>query len=163
MEHNLTKFTDVGDFRPTDSITRAEASKFIVSYAGLIDLDRADAQCDFRDIVGFDTSLTPFIQDACEYGLFRGNNGNFLPKNPITEAEALVVIVRSLEGMMDEDVSPWYASYYDRAYELSIIDDEDIDAIGTQKISREKLGTWLHRAYNSDALEDSIVYETEVE
>jgi hypothetical protein len=40
MEHTLTKFTDVDDFRPADSITRAEASKFVVSYAGLIDLDK---------------------------------------------------------------------------------------------------------------------------
>jgi hypothetical protein len=40
MENSLTKFTDVDDFRPGDSITRAEASKFVVSYAGLIDLDK---------------------------------------------------------------------------------------------------------------------------
>jgi hypothetical protein len=105
----------------------------------------------------------PYIQDACEYGLFRGNNGNFLPKNSITEAEALVVIMRSLEGMMDESGSPWYGAYYDRAYDLGVIDDEDIDAIGSTKITREKLGTWLYRAYNSDALEDTIVYETEVD
>jgi hypothetical protein len=36
MENNLTKFTDVDDFRPADSITRAEASKFIGNYAGII-------------------------------------------------------------------------------------------------------------------------------
>jgi hypothetical protein len=32
IENSLTKFTDVDDFRPSDSITRAEASKFVVNY-----------------------------------------------------------------------------------------------------------------------------------
>ena len=164
IENNLTKFSDVDDFRPSDSITRAEASKFITNYAGLIGLEKWDNSCNFRDTVGFDTTLTPYIQDACEYGLFRGNNGNFLPRNSITEAEALVVIVRSLEGMMDESGTPWYGAYYDRAYELSIIEDADsISPMSTTRITREKLGTWLHRAYNSDALEDTIVYETDVD
>lgn len=164
MENNLTKFTNTDDFRPTDSITRAEASKFVSNYAGLLWIEKEDSHCDFYDIVGFDTTLIPYIQDACEYGLFRGNNGNFLPRNSITEAEALVVIVRSLEGMMDESGSPWYGAYYDRAYELSIIGDADgIGSMSTTRITREKLGTWLHRAYNSDALEDTIVYETDVD
>jgi hypothetical protein len=86
-----------------------------------------------------------------------------MPKNSITEAEALVVIMRSLEGMMDESGDPWYGAYYDRAYELSVIGDENIDTLVNTRITREKLGTWLHRAYQSDALEDTIVYETEVE
>lgn len=164
VEHSLTKFTDIDDFRPAGSITRGEASKFVVNYAGLIDLEKWENSCNFRDTKWFDASLNPYIIDACGYWLFRGNNGNFLPRNSITEAEALVVIVRSLEGMMDENQSPWYGAYYDRAYELSIIQDEDdIDMMGTTRITREKLGTWLHRAYRSDALEDTIVYETEVE
>lgn len=40
IENNLTKFSDVDDFRPSDSITRAEASKFITNYAGLIGLEK---------------------------------------------------------------------------------------------------------------------------
>jgi len=53
--------------------------------------------------------------------------------------------------MMDESGNPWYGAYYDSAYELGIIDSEDIDSMETTKISREKLGTWLYRGYNSDA------------
>ena len=40
VEHSLTKFTDIDDFRPAGSITRGEASKFVVNYAGLIDLEK---------------------------------------------------------------------------------------------------------------------------
>ena len=162
-ENHLTKYTDIDDFRPTDSITRAEASKFMVGYAGLIDLKKTEASCNFSDLRGFDPSLTPSILDACGLGLFRGNAGKFLPKNNITEAEALAVIIRSLEGTLDENQSPWYSAYYDRAYELSIIDEESIESLATTKITREKLSTWLYRAYNSDALEEKIIYETDVD
>lgn len=162
-ENSLTRFSSTEEFRPNDSITRAEASKFIVNYASLIGIEKWNNVCKFSDTKGFDSSLTPFIIESCEYGLFRGNNGKFVPKNPITEAEALAVIIRSLEGKMDESDTPWYGAYYDRAYELSIIDDEPIESLANTKITREKLGTWLYRAYNSDALEDRIVYETDVD
>ena len=77
MENGLTKFTDITAFRPSDTITRAEASKFVVSYAELLGLEKGVKSCGFSDTVGFDVSLIPFIQDSCLYGLFRGNNGKF--------------------------------------------------------------------------------------
>lgn len=164
IDNGLTQFSRKSDFRPNDSITRGEASKFIVSYGDLIELENQSSACDFRDIIGYDDSLVPFIEQACAYGLFRGSNGNFLPRNTITEAEALAVVIRSLEGFLDEGGDLWYEEYFLRASDLGIIDSsESLSAMGNKKITREKLGTWLYRAYHSDALESIIVYETEVE
>jgi hypothetical protein len=138
-ENKLTQITDVENFRPQDSITRAEASKFIAKYATIAGLEKQNTTCSFRDTIGFDSSLVPYITEACEYGLFRGSNGNFLPKKSITEAQALAVIVRALDGMQDESQSPWYKNYFSIGQEIGLISNESIDSIGRTDISREKL------------------------
>jgi hypothetical protein len=40
QESELTKFTEIDDFRPSDFITRAEAAKFITNYALLIGIEK---------------------------------------------------------------------------------------------------------------------------
>jgi hypothetical protein len=172
-ENKLTQLTNVDSFRPQDSITRGEAAKFMAKYAILAGLKKQNTTCNFRDTIDFDVSLVPSIVASCEYGLFRGNNGNFLPKSSITEAQALAVIIRSLYGMQDESGSPWYSEYYAMGEEIGLITSESLAKVETTPITREKLGTWLYIASETDvtSIENSgdpyvdgpVAYETEVD
>ena len=40
--------------------------------------------------------------DACKLGIFNGNNGSFNPTKPLTNGEALAVLMRITSGKMDE-------------------------------------------------------------
>jgi hypothetical protein len=167
-ENNLTKYTDESDFRPRDAITRGEASKFVVNFAGLIGIEKTSTSCSFSDTKTYDSSLRSFTVEACEYGLFRGSNGRFLPSNNITEAQALAVVIRSAYGMQDENGKPWYSEYFSIAKELGIITTETLSSLDTKQITREKLATWLYQIEraNADASTSSgngetTIYETE--
>lgn len=165
VENNLTKYTQVSDFRPRDTITRGEAAKFVTEYAWVIGIEKVGGSCEFSDTQSYDPSLTPYTIESCEYGLFRGADGRFMPSSPITEAQALAVVVRSLYGIQDESMKPWYREYYSIAKDLDIISSESIASMEKSNITREKLGTWLYRAAQTDPnapINDAIVYETEV-
>lgn len=142
----LTKYNNVEQFRPFDSITRGEAAKFVAEYAALQTLPKNYTQCDFNDIAGYDSTLTPHIKQACFYGLMKWSNGQYRPNGLITEAEAITVVMRSVYGFFEETADPWYIAYYNRWVDLGLITNESLRWVGTTNISREKLGTWLYQA-----------------
>ncbi len=167
-ENGLTTYSHEWDFRPKDSITRGEAAKFVVEFSKLIGIEKISTDCGFTDTDSYDTSLRPFTVESCEYGLFRGANGRFLPSNSITEAQALAVVIRSAYGMQDESGKPWYSEYFSIGKELGIITTETLSSIDRSPITREKLGTWLYRVYsaNSSAVagwEDTTIYDTDAD
>ncbi|USN55714.1 MAG: hypothetical protein H6765_03875 [Candidatus Peribacteria bacterium] len=77
--------------------------------------------------------------------MVKGSQGNYMPNNLITEAEALTVTIRSVMGMQDETGTPWWKEYYEIGKWLNIIDNEGVYDLDTP-ITREKAGTWLYRA-----------------
>ena len=87
---------------------------------------KSASECAFGDIENYDYTLKPTIVEACEYGLVRGFQGNYMPNNLITEAEAITVIVRSLPGfgMQDESGTPRWREYHDIGSRLKILDNE---------------------------------------
>lgn len=142
----LTKYSRIADFRPADSITRGEAAKFVDEYASLQNLPKDYAKCNFTDIDGYDSTLTPHIKQACFYGLLKGSNGKYRPNAGITEAEAITVVMRSVYGFFEETANPRWIAYYNRGQDLGLITDEGLREIGEAFISREKLGTWFYQA-----------------
>lgn len=150
----LTKYDQVDQFRPFDSITRWEAAKFVAEYAELQSLPKNYTQCDFSDIAGYDSTLTPHIKQACFYGLMKWSNGRYRPNWLITEAEAITVVMRSVYGFFEETADPRYIAYYNRWVDLGLITNESLRWVGTTNISREKLGTWLYQVANQDTESD---------
>lgn len=67
----LTKYNTVEDFRKDDLITRGESAKFYTQFGKLFKLEKTYTQCSFNDIAQYDTTLTPFIAEACGYGLIK--------------------------------------------------------------------------------------------
>ena len=148
-ENGLTRYQTEAEFRGDDNITRGEASKFVNEYAMLLWLEKNYDQCEFSDIAGYDSTLLPHIAEACAFGLLKGSNGAFMPENNISEAEAITVVVRTLQWFQDETGTPWYKNYYDMWKEMWMITTETLDGVATTMITRAKLGTWFYMAAKS--------------
>lgn len=161
--NGLTTMTSESAFRPADAVTRGEITKFFVGYAKLKNLSKASTSCTFSDIAGYDSSLTPFITEACEYGLMKGSNGVFRPNANLTEAEAITVISRTLMGMQNENGNPRWEEYYQIGKTYGIIpSSKDVRSLDT-RASRSTVGTRLYKAaqLNQNDLDDEGVKEIE--
>ena len=58
------------------------------------------------------------ILESCMLGIFNGAGGYFFPHRAFTKAQALAVLIRALEGPLDESGKYRRASYLLRAREL---------------------------------------------
>ena len=148
FEQWLTKYATVSSFFPNELITREQAAKFFAQFADIVELEESSvASCVFWDIGDADYTLIPHIIQACEYGLLKWSNGAFNPFASMTRAEAVTVAVRSLEGFLDESVTPWYRNYYQEATYRWLINYFLSDM--EQPITRKELWTLLFlAAYN---------------
>jgi hypothetical protein len=150
----LTKYNALTAFRPTSHIARGEAAKFMVQFATLMRKSKvtSPSECQFSDISDYDPTLTEYIIASCEYGIFKGFNGKFFPKNSITKAEALAVVMRIWYGILDEkNTHPRYQSYHDKATQLNFNHMEYIDLISNnfeQPITRLHIAHWIFRLFD---------------
>ncbi len=134
------------EFRAQDSITRGEAAKFFAKFGEVIGLEevKTDTECMFTDLEWYDHTLTPNILQACKYGLVNGFDGKYMPNGPLTEAEALTVIVRSIRGKQDETWNHWYGRYFELAnWSLGLVRFETMETVGYEHVQRRKLWVWL--------------------
>jgi hypothetical protein len=81
------------EFRPNQSITRAEAVKVILATYGYEPLNVS--QSFFNDVSGWSVG---WVEKAHEIGMVQGiGNGNFDPNRPITRAESAKIIAKMME------------------------------------------------------------------
>lgn len=57
----------------------------------------------FIDLDDGHSDLKSEMISACQLGLFKGHNGKFMPTALLTNAQALAVLVRLVDGMKSED------------------------------------------------------------
>ena len=142
----LTKYDSLPEFNPDSTITREQSSKFFNAYANLIDIqNKSTHSCIFDDIVLADYSLVEHILWVCAKWMMKWSSWSFNPQWQITVAEWITVWVRSLRGLQDETMTPWYMWYYDRANELWIIDFSIQDM--ERPMTRIELWRVLYEAY----------------
>lgn len=150
-DNGLTTMQSEEAFRPNDSVSRGEIAKFFAQFAELKWLTKTKSaeECVFNDIDGYDSTLVPHIIAACQYGLVKGSQGNYMPNKALTEAEALTVVIRALMGMQDETKNPRWSEYHEVGKWLWILDNESVWDLNTSAM-RGKVGTWLWRAIKAD-------------
>lgn len=67
-----------------------------------------------------------------------------MPNGNISPAQAITIVVRSLEGFKDETGALWFDAYFQAGVELGIITNEDLYTLDSSAISREKMGLWFY-------------------
>lgn len=142
----LTIYDDLEDFRPDDFVTRWEASKFTTKLAELLWLEKTYTSCDFSDIDNYDSTLIPFIQSACAYGLLKWSNNLFWPNDLMSEAHAVTLVVRTREWFLDESGTYRWQQYYLQWQKMSLITDEQLSTLDQNSVSRITLWRWFYIA-----------------
>ena len=95
--HGFFKGYAGGEFKPGKSITRAELATVLVRIAEANEMvPTRDEDAAFSD-VSEEMRCYQYITKAAKYGLVKGNpDGSFRPNDPVTRAEAVVMINRLL-------------------------------------------------------------------
>lgn len=113
-ENWMTKFNNPISFMADWAINREQAAKFFWVLAETIYNKEANKEnlCKFSDILSADPTLQENIVQSCELWLFQWHNWIFDPKTNLTNAQALAVLSRIVNGKLDENFQPWYSNYY---------------------------------------------------
>lgn len=85
-----------------------------------------------------------------------GQDTKFSPERTLSRAEALVSIMRGVDGgKKDESGSVWYAKYAERAQSFNIL--SSLDTSGFEKpITRGELIEWIYSASHSIKIKTSL-------
>lgn len=145
--NDLTRYDNIQDYRPADTLTREQAAKFFWNFALFMDKSTvkwAD-ECQFSDTANADYTLTPHILSSCMLGIFQWSQGKFMPFDTITRAEALTVVMRTIEWFEDENIDPWWFNYHKTARQLWITNENDVYALDIP-ITRYEIALIIHRA-----------------
>ncbi|NLP37272.1 MAG: S-layer homology domain-containing protein [Firmicutes bacterium] len=134
-----------GTFRPGNSITRAEFAKIAVTALGLektLDL-YAEAPSYFSDVKSGDWYYK-YVAASVEHDILKGYpGGTFKPDAPITEAEALTIILRLL-GYKDYLPGSWPQNYALKAGELGLLETKAFS--GSATATRAYVATVMSKA-----------------
>ncbi len=121
----LTIFDNPSDFMATKWLRRDEASKFFVQYAKeilQIEPDTTKTNCNFNDLHHAWPDLKTIIKEACQLWLFQWHNWNFMPTQPLTNAQAITVLIRMIDGYKNETEWHFATRYFEKAKELWIME-----------------------------------------
>ncbi|MFA6255883.1 MAG: hypothetical protein WC606_01745 [Candidatus Absconditabacterales bacterium] len=151
--NGLTKFTNAQDFMATKTLRRDEASKFFVQYAteilGLTP-DTSKASCNFNDLGKARPDLKDLVKEACQLGLFQGANGKFMPTQSLTNAQAITVLIRMIDGKKDETQGHFAQKYFEKAQELGLMNGLTLNSTANfdKLATRGEVGILLFNASN---------------
>lgn len=145
-----------GSFKPTDTITRAEAAT--IFYRLLTDSTRkayATTYNSFKDVPAtawYNTAVSTMAKLGIVNG---GSDGYFRPNDPITRAEIAAMIARcdgayytGTSTVFSDTYGHWAASYIARAYELGWINGYGTTYAPDRYISRAETVAVLNRVLN---------------
>ena len=76
-DNGLTNFKTIVEYKPFEILNREQAAKIISLFANIYNFGQATSgtaiasDCTFQDIASADTSLVPYIQQACALGIMK--------------------------------------------------------------------------------------------
>jgi hypothetical protein len=144
----LTQFSSSTLYQADMKLTRQQAAKFFVvmqeSIVGKIPVSNTSS-CVFTD-TWFDTSLRPFVDKACTYGILQGSKGIFRPNDNISKPEFAAALVRMIEwAKRDESKNPRWISYYQQARDRWLTKEQNAWAFDTL-LTRYEAALFLYRS-----------------
>lgn len=132
--NGLTKFSTTTSFMADSNLRRDEAAAFFARFArdvlGIVP-DTTKAECNnFVDLYLWHQDLVGEMIAACQLWLIKGSNGKFMPRDTFSNAHAVTVIVRLLDGDQPETGPHRGSNYLNRARTIWLTNGLNIDRIG---------------------------------
>ena len=144
----LTMFNNSGDYRMYDVLTREEAAKIIWQAYSVFGLDTwvvKNNSCTFQDAELFDPTLSSHITNVCQRWLFQGANWNYMPKDNLTKAQAMAVLIRMIEWKMSYELqTPWREQYYNKWKTIGLTNVENINEFD-HDLTRYEIALMVYR------------------
>lgn len=145
----LTRYSDLNDFQQDVTLNREQAAKFFVEFAKVSKGKKVPStvsqHCKFADLNEADSTLRASISQSCEMWIFKWTWGKFFPKQALTKAESLAVLVRIIKWVQDENVLPWRKNYFQVAKEMWYTKETNVISLD-RKVSRYEIWLLLYRA-----------------
>lgn len=142
----LTQYNSLESFKSDDYLTREQASKFFaIFYSNILDkklTDNINSKA-FSDIKEANPNLRYFISQANEMWLFNGFKWKFMPKDKLTQAQAISVAVRMVNWNLNEIKNAWYINYYIKAKKYWLLKRWDFDIVDLNRINITRWDTAL--------------------
>lgn len=151
-ENWLTIYNTPETFMINDSLTREQASKFFAQFAETIlnqeftkDIDLSK----FSDLEKADPSLTHYIIQANHLWLFQWLNWKFMPRDKLTQAQAITVIIRMIDWKLDESKWYWFRNYFNNANDYWLLKrwDFNLSTLDNTNITRWDTALLLYTLY----------------
>jgi hypothetical protein len=142
----LTDYSNKAQFRPDKNIRRDEAAKFITNFAQTIlgEQWEENSICYMFNDVPNKNKLRDYVIQSCELWYMKWKNNKFNPDGLLSNAQAIAIVIRMYEWILDEPKSDRSKNYYKSADELGLID--WLNLLDRKKeISRWNFATLLYR------------------
>lgn len=145
----LTKYQDPEQFRPDNYLSRVDASKMLsILSRKIFGNNKLNTEkCAYTDILSFDDVTKWQIKDACQLGIFK-SAALFNPNQGITKWQLVTVLMRMFDQKtLDENTSPRYKNYVQRAWEIWLLTDRTT-AWMDETVSRLDVAKLLYKLRN---------------
>lgn len=145
-ENWLTQYNTPESFKSDDYLTREQASKFFVTFYSKILGKKVTWNLNlnaFSDINNADPDLKIFIAQANDMWLFKGSKWKFMPKNKLTQAQAIAVAIRMVNWNQKEIENSRYVNYYNKAKKYWLLKRWNFDIVDLNRINITRWDTAL--------------------
>ena len=150
----LTIFDTISSYQPNNYMRRDEAAKLYSKFAkiaGKTEYTKSVSECQFDDLNDAHKDLKDIVVESCRLGLFQWGNWKFLPKNGLTNGQAVAVLIRIVNGRQSESwVTHRSDNYYKKANELWLLSSVEMNN-KTDSVTRWSIANILFNARSYDS------------
>lgn len=149
----LTQYDTPEKFWSNDYLTREQAAKFFTTFYSKVLNKKFNGNVDlkvFSDMNEANPELKQHISQAYNIWLFKGFRWKFMPKNKLTQAQAISVAIRMINWDLEQVKNAWYINYYEKAKKYWLLKRWDFDIVDLDRtyITRWDTAIILYALYN---------------
>jgi len=123
--NGLTMFSTESTFMASQSLRRDEAAAFFARFSRDVlgnTPDTSKTECNtFTDLSLGHHDLQSEMIASCQLWLMRGSDGKFMPTQSFSNAHAMTVLIRLIDGEKSEDNGHRATNYYNTAWSLGLL------------------------------------------
>ena len=117
-------------YNPDNVMTRIEFSSLICKYLEIDTTDFEDVKLSYKDKTDIKDWMLPYAKAMTELGIINGIDGKFKPNEPLTRAQAVTIIGRSMTEEEDtveiaandiNEIPDWAYSHFEKLITYDII------------------------------------------